>query len=240
MGLHLGEAEERGGDYFGATVSTAARIAAAGHGGQVLMTDQVRATSRVDAVDLGVHYLRDVDEPLRLFQLGEGRFPPLRVVDPAMTNLPVRPTRLIGRDEDVARIRKLLAEHRLVTVTAVGGSGKTRVAIAAGEAELPHRSGGVWFADLAAVTTRHRGPGGDQQGRRPVVARRRSDRSSRRTPGRQARLGDPRQLRACDRRVRTVRRPIRDDSGRLRTAGDESGGARVEGEFTHAPRSLGR
>jgi predicted ATPase len=148
IGLHLGEAEERGGDYFGPAVNTAARVGAAGHGGQVLLTDLVRATSGVAAIDLGVHHLRDVADPMHL---GEGRFPPLRVVDPAMTNLPVRPTRLIGRDEDVAHVRSLLAQYRLVTVTAVAGSGKTRVAIAAGEQELPHRTGGVWFVDLAAV-----------------------------------------------------------------------------------------
>jgi predicted ATPase/class 3 adenylate cyclase len=152
IGLHLGEAEERGGDYFGPPVNTAARVAAAGHGGQVLLTEVVRVTSGVGATDLGVHHLRDVAEPLRLFQVGGGRFPPLRVVDPAMTNLPVRPTPLIGREEDVAHVRSLFARHRLVTVTAVGGSGKTRVALAVGEEELPHRSGGVWFADLRTTT----------------------------------------------------------------------------------------
>jgi predicted ATPase/class 3 adenylate cyclase len=152
IGLHLGEAEERGGDYFGPPVNTAARVAAAGHGGQVVLTEVVRVTSGVGATDLGVHHLRDVAEPMRLFQLGGGRFPPLRVVDPAMTNLPVRPTPLIGREEDVAKVRGLFARYRLVTVTAVGGSGKTRVALAVGEEELPHRSGGVWFADLRTVT----------------------------------------------------------------------------------------
>ena len=79
MGLHLGEAEERGGDYFGSTVSTAARVAAAGHGGQVLLTEGVRAIADVAAVDLGVHRLRDVAAPLHIFQLGDGRFPALRV-----------------------------------------------------------------------------------------------------------------------------------------------------------------
>ena len=151
MGMHIGEAEERGGDYFGPVVNTAARVEAAGHGGQVLMTAAVRSTARVDAIDLGVHQLRDVDEPIHLFQFGEGEFPRLRVVDAALTNLPARPTRLIGRDDEVSRVRHLLAANRLVTITAVGGSGKTRLAIAVGEAELPHRRGGVWFVDLTAV-----------------------------------------------------------------------------------------
>ena len=98
-----------------------------------------------------MHQLRDVDEPIHLFQLGDGEFPRLRVVDAVLTNLPVRPTRLIGRDDEVSKVRRLLATDRLVTVTAVGGSGKTRLAIAVGEAELPHRPGGVWFVDLTAV-----------------------------------------------------------------------------------------
>ncbi len=140
-------------DYFGAAVSTAARVAAAGHGGQVLATDSVRMAAQVRGVDLGVNHLRDVAEPLRLFQLGEGVSPPLRSLQRSLTNLPVRPTTLIGRDEEVDQVRQLLAGNRLVTVTAADGSGKTRVAIAAGEAELPGRSGGVWFTDLAAVTS---------------------------------------------------------------------------------------
>lgn len=153
MGLHLGEAEERGGDYFGPVVNTAARVETAGHGGQVLVTDAVRTAAGVtDVSDLGMRTLRDVAEPLRLFQLGTDTFPALRVIDPSMSNLPVRPTRLIGRETEMARIRGLLAESRLLTLTAVGGSGKTRLAIAVGEAELPHHRSGVWFVDLTAVS----------------------------------------------------------------------------------------
>ena len=101
--------------------------------------------------DLGFRSLRDVAEPLRLFQLGTETFAALRVVDPSMSNLPVRPTRLIGRDIELGRVRGLLGESRLVTITAVGGSGKTRLAVAVGEAELPHHRGGMWFVDLTAV-----------------------------------------------------------------------------------------
>lgn len=151
MGLHVGEAEERGGDYFGPVVNTAARVQAAGHGGQVLMTAAVRTTASLAATDLGVYQLRDIDEPIHLYQLGDGEFPKLRVVDATLTNLPGRPTRLIGRDDEVLKVRQLLASNRLVTLTAVGGSGKTRLAIAVGEAELRHRRGGVWFVDLTAV-----------------------------------------------------------------------------------------
>ncbi len=155
MGLHVGTAEERGGDYFGPDVNTTARVEAAGHGGQVLITDAVRSLAAIPAselTDLGVHRLRDVPEPLRLYQLGSESFRALRVVDPGLSNLPVRPTRLIGREADVAKVRTLLAVHRLVTITALGGSGKTRVAIAVGEAEIAHRTGGVWFVDLTAIS----------------------------------------------------------------------------------------
>ncbi len=153
IGLHLGEAEERGGDYFGPAVNTAARVQAAGHGGQTLLTELVRAAARVDEVlDLGVHHLRDVGEPLRLLQLGKDDFPPLRVIDPASTNLPVAPTSLVGRAEDLRRVREVLATQRLVTLTAGGGTGKTRLALAVGEQELLHRPDGVWFVDLTAVT----------------------------------------------------------------------------------------
>ncbi len=79
MGLHMGEAEERGGDYFGPVVNTAARVEAAGHGGQVLLTEAVRSTAEIAAVDLGVHALRDVADPLHLYQAGDGLFPRLRV-----------------------------------------------------------------------------------------------------------------------------------------------------------------
>ena len=100
-----------------------------------------------------MHRLRDVEEPVRLFQVGGGEFPALRVVGGGHeSNLPARPTRLIGRDEDLGSVRRLLAEYRLVTVTAVGGSGKTRLAVVIGEAELGRRRGGVWFVDLTSVT----------------------------------------------------------------------------------------
>ena len=153
IGIHQGESEERQGDYFGPVVNIAARVEAAGHGGQTLMSESVRTAAAVaDATDLGVHRLRDVDEPLCLFQLGDHEFPPLRAAsNTPPSNLPVRPTRLIGRDAEVALVRQHLATNRLVTIAAVGGSGKTRLANAVGEQELDHRPGGVWFVDLTTV-----------------------------------------------------------------------------------------
>ncbi len=102
--------------------------------------------------------MKNIADPVRAWGLrGPGlRTAPPRAVQPAPasapeTNLPARPTRLIGRADEVAHARRLLAAHRLVTVTAVGGCGKTRLAIAIGEEELPHRPQGVWFTDLTAV-----------------------------------------------------------------------------------------
>ena len=151
MGLHLGEADERDGDYFGPCVNTAARIETTAHGGQIVLSSAVSSLANRPTRDLGEHHLRDVSEPVHLFQVGNDEFPGLRVTDPAASNLPVRPTRLLGRDDDIRRAREMLLDRRLVTVAAVGGSGKTRLAIAIGEEELPRRPGGVWFVDLTSV-----------------------------------------------------------------------------------------
>jgi predicted ATPase/class 3 adenylate cyclase len=152
MGLHLGEAQERAGDYFGPVVNTTARLESAGHGGQVLLTDPVRQAAEVTVRDLGVHQLRDVAEPVQIWQLGDGDFPPLRVVNPGLTNLPAAATGLVGRSEDLRSIRKAFDTARVVTLTAGGGTGKTRLALAVGEQELPHRVDGVWFVDLTPVS----------------------------------------------------------------------------------------
>jgi len=170
MGIHMGEAEERNGDYFGTVVNTAARVEAAGHGDQILVTDQVRSMAGVEGQDLGFHRLRDVDEPLALFQVGPGDFPPLRVIEPSLSNLPERPTRLIGREDDVSKVRRLLGGSRLVTLNAVGGSGKTRLALAVGESELPHRPGGVWFTPVRLAPDSPGGRSDRWVPRRPVGA----------------------------------------------------------------------
>lgn len=152
MGLHLGEAQERSADYFGPVVNLTARLEAAGHGGQVLLTESVRQAAEPVVTDLGVHRLRDVAEPLQVWQLGDDEFPPLRVIDPALTNLPVAATPLVGRSEDLLRVREALGSSRVVTLTAGGGTGKTRLALGVGELELPHRGDGVWFVDLSPVS----------------------------------------------------------------------------------------
>ena len=149
VGVHTGEAEERDGNYFGSTLNRAARIMSAGHGGQVLVSAATaELLGDVELSDLGEHRLKDVPEPVKIFQLGPGEFRPLRTSSSAKSNLPVLANRLIGRDDDVRTVRSLLAEHRLVTLMATGGTGKTRLAIEVADQELPHWNDGVWFVDL--------------------------------------------------------------------------------------------
>ena len=115
IGVNLGEAEERGDDYFGPAVNTAARVASVGHGGQVLITEIVRSIVGADALDLGQHELRGVPEPVHLWQVGADTFPPLRTTS-TRSNVPTPPTRIVGRDDDVLSVRLMLAEHRFVTL----------------------------------------------------------------------------------------------------------------------------
>ena len=153
MGLHLGEAEERGGDYFGPVVNACARVEAAGHGGQVLVTDAVRSViGWPDLVDLGSSLLRDLPEPMRIFQVGAGAFPPLRGLVGARDSLPVRRTRLLGRDRELASLVPLLLSERLVTLVGPGGIGKTSLAIEAAGHVSEEFQGGAHFADLAPVS----------------------------------------------------------------------------------------
>jgi Adenylate and Guanylate cyclase catalytic domain len=146
MAIHTGEAIERDGDYFGPAVNRAARLMAMGHGGQVLVSHateqlvQAAMPKGLDLVDLGEHRLRDLSKPERIYQLCApgcaSHFPPLRSLDVARNNLPVQLTSFIGREEDVKLVGGLLAEHRVVTLTGVGGVGKTRLALQAAAEEL--------------------------------------------------------------------------------------------------------
>lgn len=152
LGLHLGEAEERDGDYFGPVVNLAARVMAAAHGGQCLATRAVADVLGVDLLDLGECHLRDIEALVHLFQLGVGEFPPPARAGSGIVSLPSPRTSLVGREDDVATVRRLVAEHRLVTLTGVGGCGKTRLAIEVARREVPAFPQGVWFADLSAIS----------------------------------------------------------------------------------------
>jgi predicted ATPase/class 3 adenylate cyclase len=156
MGLATGEAELRDGDYFGAVLNRAARIMAAGHGGQILLADSTAALlSGVDLIDLGPRRLRDVPMPVGMFQvqargLSTG-FPPLRALDAAPGNLRPAATSLIGREVEVTEIEGAVRKHRVVTLTGVGGVGKTRLALEVAGRLVDEFPDGVWVFELAAV-----------------------------------------------------------------------------------------
>jgi predicted ATPase/class 3 adenylate cyclase len=168
MALHTGECEERDGDYFGPAVNRVARLEATAHGGQVVVSQATvvlvrdRLPSGLHLVDLGSHYLKDMDRPEEVFQLTvdgiPAAFPPLRshFEDPAEsanpTNLTQPVSSFVGRDAEVAELAKLVGNNRLVTLTGSGGVGKTRLAIEVGRAVLPDSPDGVWISELAAVT----------------------------------------------------------------------------------------
>jgi predicted ATPase/class 3 adenylate cyclase len=150
MGLHTGEPTVTGDDYVGIDVHRAARIAAAGHGGQILLSQATRDLVRADRLrDLGVHRLKDLAAPEHLYQLGEDEFPPLKTVD--QTNLPVQPTPFVGRGRELAEVLALLDSNRIVTLTGPGGSGKTRLALQAAAESVERYGDGVWFVPLASV-----------------------------------------------------------------------------------------
>ena len=157
MGLATGEAELRGGDYFGAVLNRAARVMAAGHGGQILLAESTAGLlSGVDLVDLGPRRLRDLPTPIGVFQVRAAGlrtdFPPLRALDVSPGNLRAATTSFIGRESEVAELQAAVKAHRLVTLTGVGGVGKTRLALEVAARLADEFPDGVWFFELAAVT----------------------------------------------------------------------------------------
>jgi predicted ATPase len=157
MGIATGEAELRDGDYFGAVLNRAARVMAAGHGGQILVADSTAGLlGGVDLVDLGPRRLRDLPTSVQMFQVqAEGlrtAFPPLRALDAGPGNLRPQATSFIGRESEVAELQGAVKAHRLVTLTGVGGVGKTRLALEVATRLADEFPDGVWFFELAAVT----------------------------------------------------------------------------------------
>jgi predicted ATPase/class 3 adenylate cyclase len=161
MGLHTGEGRPGGDDYVGIDVHRAARIAAAGHGGQVLLSDATRGLVEHDLPDsvtirdLGEHRLKDIAHPEHLFDLVIGGlhsdFPTLRTLDARPNNLPLQLTSFVGRRDQIAETVRLLSEHRLVTLTGPGGTGKTRLALEVATELLPSFPDGIFFVDLAPI-----------------------------------------------------------------------------------------
>ena len=158
MGIHTGEPLVVPPKYVGLDVHKAARIMAAGHGGQVLLSETTKAlVPGVEAKDLGKHRLKDLLEPGTLYQLQiaeqPSEFPALRTLANRPTNLPVQPNALIGREAEVAEVVRLLTEGttRLLTLTGTGGTGKTRLALQAGAELTDSFSNGVFFVSLAPI-----------------------------------------------------------------------------------------
>ncbi|HLX33464.1 MAG TPA: adenylate/guanylate cyclase domain-containing protein [Gaiellaceae bacterium] len=151
MGLHTGEPVAGGEGYVGFDVHRAARIAAAGHGGQVLLSQATADLAGADVRDLGLHRLKDLSAPERIFQLGTDHFPPLKTLHE--TNLPVPATPFLGREQEVGHVAELLqrSDVRLVTLTGPGGSGKTRLALQAAAAAGDDYVHGVWWVPLSAI-----------------------------------------------------------------------------------------
>ena len=153
MALHTGEASERGGDYFGPAVNLTARLMATAHGGQIVCSRSTAglADSSLTLRSLGEHRLRDLAAAQQVFQVGEGTFPPLRSVDAVPSNLPTMRTELVGRSDQIASLTSLLEHERLLTLTGVGGVGKTRLALGVAAAVAPNYPDGCWLVDLAPV-----------------------------------------------------------------------------------------
>jgi class 3 adenylate cyclase len=130
MGLHSGESHERDGDYFGPTLNRAARVMGIGFGGQILLSESTQASLEgelppaVSLVDLGQHRLKGIGSPIRIFQLCHPElatdFPPLKSLSTFKHNLPLQLSSFVGRDKELARIKQLLAENRLVTLLGPG------------------------------------------------------------------------------------------------------------------------
>jgi predicted ATPase len=157
MGLATGEAELRGGDYFGAVLNRSARVMAAGHGGQILLAESTAGLlSGADLLDLGPRRLRDLPTPIGVFQVRAAGlrtdFPPLRALDASPGNLRPAPTSFIGRESEAGEVQAAVKAHRLVTLTGVGGVGKTRLALEVAGRLVDEFPDGVWFFELAAVT----------------------------------------------------------------------------------------
>ena len=163
IGIHTGEIDMIGSDYVGVELHRAARIGALAYGGQVLASSATvsllgnRLGDEVQLVDLGSHRLKDLDDPSQLYQISidglPDHFPSPRSVGSAVpTNLPAHLTSFVGRADEIRKVSSLLEAGRLVTLTGVGGTGKTRLAIEVASTVAEGYLDGVWFVELGSVT----------------------------------------------------------------------------------------
>ena len=161
IGLHTGEAGFSTDSYVGLHVHRASRIASAGHGGQVLLSDATRSLVEhalpdgVELRDLGEHRLKDLERPEHLWQLVvaglQDEFPALASLDAVPNNLPTRLTTFLGREREMAEVEELLERSRLLTLTGPGGTGKTRLSLEIAGRSLAAYPDGVHFVELAAI-----------------------------------------------------------------------------------------
>lgn len=161
IGLHTDEAVVVNHGYASQPVNRCSRLMTAAHGGQVVVSGATEVLMRaqlpdgMELVDLGEHRLRDLGRPTRIFQLNtagdRADFPPLRTLDSFPGNLPAQVSSFIGRTKDGARVVTALSSSRVVTITGVGGVGKTRLALQVAADVLPRYRDGVWLVDLAPV-----------------------------------------------------------------------------------------
>jgi predicted ATPase len=150
MGVHTGEVTRTEEGYVGVDVHRAARICAAGHGGQIVVSEATHALLEgAELRDLGEHRLKDLSESQRLYQLGQAEFPPLRTLH--QTNLPIPTTPFLGRERELAEVLGLLRSSRMLTLTGPGGTGKTRLGAQAAAEAAGDFPDGVWWVSLAAL-----------------------------------------------------------------------------------------
>ncbi len=161
-GLHVGVVERRDNDYFGSAVNRAARIMGAAHGGQIILSQAVadrvsgRLPHSVSLRDLGAVRLRDLGRPERVYQVMHPQlrqdFPALRSLESTPNNLPQQTTSFVGREAELAELRNLLPNTRLLTLVGAGGLGKTRLTLQLGAEMLDDFPDGVWFVELAPIS----------------------------------------------------------------------------------------
>ncbi len=162
LALHMGEAERRDGDYFGAPLSRAARLLSAAHGGQTLLSESLagllagRMPPGASLRSLGRHRLKDLTQPQEIFQLAHPAlpdgFPPLHSLESFTHNLPAQLSSFIGREQEIGAARRILGETRLLTLAGTGGAGKTRLALQVAAEVIEDFPDGVWLVDLAPLS----------------------------------------------------------------------------------------
>ena len=162
MGIHTGEAELRDGDYYGSSLNRAARIMSIGHGGQILVSERTLQIAQdflrpdVTILDLGEHRLKGIAAPEHIFQLCHpdlvADFPALRSLGSFKHNLHRQISTFIGREKELAEVKRLLKDTQLLTLLGPGGTGKTRLMMQAAEEIIEDYPDGVWLVELAPLT----------------------------------------------------------------------------------------